>query len=179
MICNKTENCFQQMLKLYPDAGCDRKERCVMFCDRRSEAVCREKGKSYHLLNTEENRYKILSVLIDGGVVVMDKQTPVDIKKCDYLFLADKEEGTKPIAVLIELKGVDIKKAIEQISNTLSLFEAAFGHCGKVYGRIVFAGGTPNIRNIPSYMSLQRELKKRGGDLAAAKNIVDRVQELI
>lgn len=33
----------------------------------------------------------------------------------------------------------------------------------KVYGRIVFSGGTPNIQNIPAFISLQREFKRRKG----------------
>ncbi|WP_419066278.1 hypothetical protein [Hominenteromicrobium sp.] len=84
----------------------------------------------------------------------------------------------EPIAILIELKGTDIKRAIEQIKNTLVLFSHAFDKCNKVYGRIVFSGGTPNIQNIPAFMSLQREFKRRKGSLIANEVLTDSVENI-
>ena len=104
------------------------------------------------------------------------RETPPNVAKCDYLYLIDLEP--EPIAILIELKGTDIKRAIEQIKNTLVLFSHAFDKCNKVYGRIVFSGGTPNIQNIPAFMSLQREFKRRKGSLIANEVLTDSVENI-
>ncbi len=177
MICKETQTCFFRALASPLDVHCSRKDLCIEFCDQRSDAACTEKGKTYHLLNTKGDRHKILSVHIDGGAVVTDKQTPPNVSKCDYLYLVDTAE--KPMAVLIELKGKKFLKAVDQIQNTLDLFRDAFDRCGKVYGRIVFAGGTPNIRNIPSVMSLTRALKRRGGGLEVGERMTDKIEDLL
>lgn len=176
MICKNTETCFFKLLKDDSEVTCKNKPLCLHFCDNRSEPTCKENGKIYRLMN-EHRTYKVSSIHIDGGVVITDKGTPPHTLKCDYLFLYDAgNEST--VAILIELKGTDIKQAIEQIRNTLSLFPDTFQKCTKVYGRIVFAGGTPNIKNIPTYMSLQRDLKRRNGNLLAAQIITDKIEDL-
>ena len=175
MICKKTEACFFELLKSPDVVRCQQKPLCLDFCDTRSEAVCKEKGKVYRLLN-KDRLYKILSLHVDGGVIVTDRETPPNVAKCDYLYLIDLEP--EPIAILIELKGTDIKRAIEQIKNTLVLFSHAFDKCNKVYGRIVFSGGTPNIQNIPAFMSLQRDFKRRKGSLIANEVLTDSVENI-
>lgn len=175
MICKTTETCFFELLRNCSDVKCKKKSLCLHFCDNRSEAVCKENGKIYRLINTDR-KHKILSIHIDGGVIVTDKDTPPNTSKCDYVYLFDTENETT-VAVLIELKGTDITKAIEQIKNTLSLFPDTFKKCAKVYGRIVFSGGTPNIQNVPPFMSLQRDLKRRNGNLSAAEAISDKIED--
>lgn len=175
MICRETQTCFFELLKSSNAVRCKQKSLCLDFCDTRSEATCKEKGKVYKLLN-KDRLYKILSLHVDGGVIVTDKETPQNVAKCDYLYLIDIDP--KPIAILIELKGTDIKRAIEQIKNTLILFNDVFDKCNKVYGRIVFSGGTPNIQNIPAFMSLQRNLKCRKGSLIASEVLTDNVENI-
>ena len=46
-------------------------------------------------------------------------------------------EGERPAAILVELKGVDVRKAMGQIDSTLMLFPKFFRSCSNVYGRIV------------------------------------------
>lgn len=175
MICKNTESCFFELLKSPSGVVCKKKSLCLDFCDTRKEAVCKEKGKAYRLLNVNR-RYKILSVHIDEGVITTDKETPLNLAKCDYLYLIDSDPT--PVAILIELKGTDIKRAIEQIKSTLNLFGSTFDKCSKVYGRIVFSGGTPNIQNIPAYMSLQRDLKRRKGSLIAGEILTDNIETI-
>lgn len=109
MICKKTEACFFELLKSPDVVRCKQKPLCLDFCDTRSEAVCKEKGKVYRLLN-KDRLYKILSLHVDG--------------------------------------------------------------------RIVFSGGTPNIQNIPAFMSLQREFKRRKGSLIANEVLTDSVENI-
>ena len=174
MICDNSKECFFELLKTPQNVTCKQKIQCIDFCDTRKEAVCRERGKLYRLNNGGQR--KILSLHVDGGVVIVDRRTPQNIAKCDYLYLIDSEPA--PIGILIELKGIDIKKGIEQIESTLTLFNDALRKCNRVYGRIAFAGGTPKLQNIPTYMSLQRKLKQRGGNLMAAEKLSDEVDLL-
>ena len=175
MVCDKSEICFFDMLKIQGGFDCQKKPLCLQFCDKRSELICREKGKEYRLKN-RNNQYKILSMRIDGGVITTDKYTPQGISKCDYLFLIDSDPS--PVAILIELKGTDLNKAISQIESTLDLFENAFKKCKKVYGRIVYAGGTPKIRNTPKFIALQRKLKSMNGSLLANEVLVESVENI-
>lgn len=55
MICKKTEACFFELLKSPDVVRCKQKPLCLDFCDTRSEAVCKEKGKVYRLLNNTYN----------------------------------------------------------------------------------------------------------------------------
>ena len=82
MICKKTEDCFFELLKSPDVVRCKQKPLCLDFCDTRSEAVCKEKGKVYRLLN-KDRLYKILSLHVDGGVIVTDRETPPNVAKCD------------------------------------------------------------------------------------------------
>lgn len=178
MICNTTESCFFELLNKPADVSCDRKPCCVHFCDNRSNAVCTERGKTYHLQNTRDRQCTILSLHIDGGIVVTDRQTPENTSKCDYLFLVDTKTKLNPIAILIELKGTDVAKAVEQISSTYFLFKETLKHCSKVYGRIVCSNGAPRIQNTPTYISLQRLLKQRNGNLSMGRTIIDNIEAM-
>lgn len=176
MICNKTSSCFFKLLASSKNVACVNKNSCLVFCDNRSKATCKERQRDYCLHNTNDRRYKILSIHIDGGVVIVDRETPPNVPKCDYLYLVDT--GERPIAILIELKGTDSLKAVEQIRSTLSLFRDAFNKCEKVYGRIAFARGVPNIQNNPAVISLKRALKRHGGGLEMAEHLSDKIEDL-
>lgn len=67
---------------------------------------CEEKRIFY--LETKEGCFQ--KIKIDGGVA---KNTPN--LKCDYLVIKD---GIEDIEIFIELKGSDIKKAMEQLVNS-------------------------------------------------------------
>lgn len=169
MVCNKATQCFQEILKDKSSVSCSGVTKCIKFCDKRKNAVCDEKGKVYMLENTEDP-HKILALHVDGGIVIVDKNTPTGLSKCDYLFII--ETDTAPVAILIELKGTDVKHAVTQIESTLNLFAEYFKTCSNVHGRIVFSGGTPNLQNTPDFMRLQRRLKQMSGTLSAKGKIL-------
>lgn len=169
MVCNKTTQCFPDILKDTSAVSCSGIAKCIKFCDRRKNAVCEEKGKVYMLENTDDP-HKILALHVDGGIVVVDKKTPPGLPKCDYLFIIETAEA--PVAILIELKGTDVKHAVAQIDNTLNMFSDYFKTCSNVHGRIVFSGGTPNLQNTPDFMRLQRRLKQMSGTLSAKGRIL-------
>lgn len=75
---------------------------------------------------------------IDGGVLPKGKE-PV---RCDYLLLNDSNMR----AYYIELKGSDIKKAIEQIEASVAMIKASLPHYS-VYKRIIYHSGTKAMHN--------------------------------
>ena len=132
MICGKLEACVKRTIKGQSPDECDnREENCIEFSDTRMHVKCEEKKKKYVLENTMGKH--IVCYRMDGGIVHVDAKVPEGVAKCDYLYVIDTD---KPTAVLTELKGVDVAKAIQQIDSTLILFSGFFGKCSKVYGRI-------------------------------------------
>lgn len=56
-------------------------------------------------------------IKVDGCLISSTK-----IKKCDYLFIY-KDDNKNKTFVFVELKGVDLKTAIQQLENTIEIFE--------------------------------------------------------
>lgn len=125
---------------------------CVVSCDNRKNIVCQENKKIYTLINTRKtivNNYHI-----DGGVIKDN-----NVKKCDYLvFVVDKK-----VAILVELKGSQIKTALEQLNSTMDLLHENLHNC-KIYARIV-GSHIPAIYNTPEAIKLKKKLQKSGGQL--------------
>lgn len=155
MICRKLISCVESAVKgQMPDKCNNDRETCMVSCDDRLYVKCEEKKKQYTLVNTKKKT--VISYKMDGGIVHMDASVPEQTARCDYLYVINDE---KPTAVLTELKGVDVKKAMNQIKSTLDLFDGFFQKCSKVYGRIVVSSSVPRIRATSEYVKLQRKLK--------------------
>ncbi len=73
----------------------------------------REESKAFLLKSDKEFLCKIVAV--DNCVFQNSK-----LKRCDYLFLVDKKEFNSK-AFYIELKGINIKHACEQLYNSIKL----------------------------------------------------------
>lgn len=76
-------------------------------------ATCEEKGKKFTLNNATD----FIKVQIDGGVFPNSDKTT----RCDYLFYKE-EELKRQIEIFVELKGVDVTKAIKQLESSLQMF---------------------------------------------------------
>ena len=74
--------------------------------------VATEKGCTYRLNNPEN--LMVLQTRVDGELYDSS-----DGKKCDYAF-SSKEFST---AILVELKGGDIKQAVRQLQSTFEAFK--------------------------------------------------------
>lgn len=76
-------------------------------------ATCEENKKKFTL----NNATGFVKVQIDGGVLSLnDKAT-----RCDFLF--NKEENLKRlIEIFVELKGIDVLKALEQLEGSIQMF---------------------------------------------------------
>lgn len=155
MICKKLVSCVEKTVKGQISDQCDNvQEMCVISSDDRLYVRCEEKKKKYTLVNTQKRR--VVSYRMDGGIVYMDADVPEQTARCDYLYVIS---GGKPRAVLTELKGVDVKKAMKQINNTLDLFDDFFQKCSNVYGRIIVTSSIPRLRATSEYVKLQKKLE--------------------
>ena len=94
---------------------------------------------------------------MDGGIIRLDKSVPEETCKCDYLVLINRKEND---AILVELKGVDVAHALKQIKGTLNLFNDYFASFSHVYGRVVVASATPNLKATPDYVNLIKVFRK-------------------
>lgn len=76
-------------------------------------ATCEENKKKFTL----NNATGFVKVQIDGGVLSLnDKAT-----RCDFLLF--KEENLKRlIEIFVELKGIDVLKALEQLEGSIQMF---------------------------------------------------------
>ena len=118
MIYRKLEECINGELQSNFLEKCDNKNRmdCIKSSDRRSVIKCEENKKKYMLENTKRNH--VILYKMDGGIIAEDKSVPLNTSKCDYLFVIG---DATPTAVLTELKGVNVPKALIQLKGTLLL----------------------------------------------------------
>ena len=94
-----------------------------------------ENGCKHLGINDKDQPHEIRQFKIDGGVI-----RGTQVSRCDYLVVND----TGKRAYYIELKGSDVRKAMEQIDNTVSMIKDLRGYA--VFPRIIFRG-TINIKN--------------------------------
>jgi hypothetical protein len=122
-----------------------------MSDDCRRIAAFAENGRKYHAENPEER--KVVRCHIDGCAIR-------DGERCDYaLYVPDMDA-----VCFIELKGKDLKKAIQQISSTLTQLGGSTGSC-IVHARIVLSRVSRPDVNSSYEIQLQRSLAQRGGKL--------------
>ncbi|MDY2651928.1 MULTISPECIES: hypothetical protein [Eisenbergiella] len=156
MICNKLQLCVNSQLfvKTPPECTNHNKSFCIESSDKRPSVKCVEKKKKYILENTMKNH--IISYKMDGGIIAVDKYVPEGTNKCDYLYVINNSES---IAILTELKGVNVSKALKQISDTLFLFKDFFKKFSHVYGRAIVTSSTPDLKASPEYVNLVKLIR--------------------
>ncbi len=157
MICRKLQECIIEELQSNSLEECDNKNRmnCIESSDRRSAVKCAENRKRYVFENTKKNH--VILYKMDGGIIAEDKSVPLNTSKCDYLFvIAD----ATPTAILTELKGVDVSKALVQLKGALLLYKNVFRKFGHVYARAIVTSSTPNLKASPEYVNLERMIRR-------------------
>lgn len=165
MICNKLISCADGQIKGPNNISCPNdRSKCIVISDDRSNVKCEERNKRYILENTEKNH--VILYRVDGGVILQDRSVPQGTAKCDYMFVINR--GCRDV-ILTELKGVDVKHAIEQINGILLQFKDFFDECGHVYGRAVVTSSTPKIKAMPKYVNLQKTLNRYNGNFKIAE----------
>lgn len=174
MICNKVETCADHRLTLGNVIECtNSEEKCVEYCDQRSNAKCEAGGKKYII---ENDNAKILLFNMDEGIIVADKDVPNGIEKCDFLYIINSVDDT---AVLVELKGIHVTKSLSQIEATYMRYKSMFGKMKHVYGRSIVSSSVPRINATPEFIKLSDKLRKNGGNLKIKeKQYIEKLSEL-
>lgn len=119
-------------------------DRCVKLCDRRPRIVLRDRGERREYRAENPRRRLVTEIVVDGCCMVQETA-------CDFLLLVDDDD-----AYLIELKGSDVSKAIQQIHATLDRFEKA------LQPRTIHARVVPTRVPVPNYIATaEKELRNR------------------
>ena len=144
------------------------------FCQT-GKLIVAEENKRKYILNNKAQK-KICKIRIDGGVI--DSQTQ---SKCDYMMVvcqSDKGSQTTDsgeIVYLIELKGKDLIKAVEQLTQTMTYFD--YENNPQVFARAVVSKVTEPKSSIDidsRVVKLRKMLKKYGGDFAYGSGQYDK-----
>ena len=157
MICKKLQECIDGQLAGISLAECDNRNQsvCIESSDNRSAVKCEESKKKYILENTKKNH--VILYKMDNSIIVEDNTVPPHTNKCDYFYVVDDSELT---AVLTELKGVNVQKALEQLKGTLILYKDVFRKFSHVYARAIVTSSTPNLKASPEYTNLERMIRQ-------------------
>ncbi len=157
MICREVSSCRNKKKRIN-----DRCEFC-RYESTDSNITRQEKRKRYNLINNGCQQ-TVVVFHVDGGMIVNEKNT----RKCDYIYYVCTP---RRIAVFIELKGKDVKHALEQIDSTMQLYNRDFSDC-KLYARIV-CRSVPNIQSDSDVIRLKRNIKRYGAQLKIDENNID------
>ncbi len=149
------------------NAACQK--ACIAFLDRRSRPKCEEKGKSYVLDQSELfPHFEVIQLHIDKGVISDPEASSVN--KCDYALLirdsasSGEKNGT---AILVELKGVEVRHALKQLlaSLTQNELQPLWNSQRRIYGRVVCKSSPPRIQNTDEFMDAKEAFLLRRGNL--------------
>lgn len=166
MICDMLPFCYKTAIDSKECLDCPNSiDKCITICGNISNVKCEENGKVY-ILNNTLGRHTI-KYKIDGGVIKEDSSVPDGTNKCDFLYLIN--DKTAQVAILIELKGKSINKAITQLVGTLDIYRSFFNKFTSVYCRIVITSSTPKIKASPNYINLRKTVQKLNGNVKIAE----------
>jgi hypothetical protein len=88
------------------------RRKVVVVVDLKKKAAEQKEKPEYRIENKSQNL--VVKITVDGGLF----PTNTKPQKCDYLVLVQFKTNEK-VAYFVELKGKDLKTAIEQIQETL------------------------------------------------------------
>lgn len=137
--------------------------KCTV-CSQGKQIVAQENKRRYILQNPSGK--KICRIQIDGCVISSTSKS----KKCDYLIVvckseAENQENHSEDFYFIELKGKDLIRAVEQLTETIQHFQS--GISGKVLARAVVSKvAVRAIETDARVQRLRKLLKQYKGDFA-------------
>nr|WP_142411516.1 hypothetical protein [Clostridium sp. Marseille-P7770] len=137
-------------------------EKSKSLCEERAKKIISRDKKSrcvHRAINTAQNLVR--QYQIDEGVI-----TDKTIQKCDFLVLNDE----KMDAYLIELKGTDLRHALEQLEQTERHLSAEL-RSYTLYYRIVYKANTHAIRSSEyvKFCKLKKNRVKASTDIIEEK----------
>lgn len=164
MICDNLRDCCAD-----DQYACENGDKCIIYKDFRPQAVCEEKGKRYNLLN--DRHCKIALFHVDGGLIRDERNVP----KCDFLYVVYDQNC--PTAIFVELKGKDIKHAINQLRESIDRYGRVLER--RICARIV-CSSVPRLYNDPIVKNMKKELTSqyKGTLLIFEKNRKERYSDI-
>lgn len=140
---------------------CSKIEKCSETKNKKLETIKDKKGGSsfFKIVNKKEKEYKIVDI---ENCVYKDIQG----KKCDYGMIVDDK------FYFIELKGSDVKKAINQILITYNDLNICIKNY-KIKSRIIpTKNKIPNLKQLTEYLNLK---KISEGDLLIQTKMLEKI----
>lgn len=179
----RREDAHKEVLSKPPCRSTECQKKCIAFFDNRTKPKCDERGKTYILdQSAHYPPYEVLLFHIDGGVISGPEANTIN--KCDYALLI-KDSGSlkdgKGTAILVELKGVDVRHAYKQLLATLKQEELQplWDRQRRIYGRIVCRSMPPRIRNTEECMQAKAAFRCRHGNVKVwEEDMVEKFEEL-
>lgn len=155
MKCDQLSDCLKNTKPGYIDCPCrdeERRKKCISYYGNGKIIACEERKQKY-ALNKEGEDIESICYHVDGGMIDEKEHD----KRCDYaIYLKDSDRRL----ILIELKGNDSARALDQLSAMLDwdqIKEAVRTKTvGRLYGRIVCNKPVPDI-----YQSKRKMLQAR------------------
>lgn len=107
------------------------------ICEERQKIiVSEENSRKYTAYNVDKNLVRHFK--IDGGIVPTSSSMP----RCDYLVINLEKKNAYPI----ELKGTDVKHAVDQIRSTITYLGGELNSY-TILPRIIYKSNTHGIRD--------------------------------
>ncbi len=105
--------CFDKKPSLDGKSFKDDVEKCKCLCGARFTA---SENKRQFRVEPAPPVGEVDKIKVDGYLFDTN-----DFKKCDYVFVVNKEKDTETY-IFVELKGEDVTRAVQQIANTINIF---------------------------------------------------------
>ncbi|HOG26917.1 MAG TPA: hypothetical protein PLI24_04020 [Candidatus Cloacimonas sp.] len=119
----------EKLKELYPEKS---------KCWKPGVTNAQENNRTFNIICDKNIKKTIVKVWIDGCLI-----PDQDKKKCDYMFIIP--EGK--VLILVECKGNDVKKAIEQIRSTIQILKPLVDLSSQKYAFIVPTMVAPAIQS--------------------------------
>lgn len=107
------------------------------ICEKHQKIIVSEENKRKHVANNDDENL-VHQFKIDGGIVPASSS----MSRCDYLVINLEKKNAYPI----ELKGTDVKHAVDQIRSTITYLGSELSSY-TILPRIIYKPNTHGIRD--------------------------------
>lgn len=112
-------------------------DKSKSICTKRQRTIVSEENKRKHIANNVDGNI-VHHFKIDGGIVPTSSSMP----RCDYLVINLEKKNAYPI----ELKGTDVKRAVDQIRSTINYLGGELSTYS-ILPRIIYTSNTHDVRD--------------------------------
>ena len=107
------------------------------ICEKHQKIIVSEENKRKHVANNDDGNL-VRHFRIDGGIVPASSS----VLRCDYLVINLEKKNAYPI----ELKGTDVKHAVDQIRSTITYLGSELS-LYTILPRIIYNSNTHGVRD--------------------------------